>query len=96
MHHDVPGITFADVSAVTPEGRSTLPLVLLHCLKRPFMSAIIPRLFLIMFRYSQTILISITIQYINNSSFETHNGNAGRWLVLFAIVTYVGMAVSDR
>ncbi len=69
-------------------------MVLLRCLNQPFVSAILPRLFLIMFRYSQTVLISITIQFLSNTvTKQDVLINDGSWLVFLALVIYIGLAV---
>lgn len=79
-----------------PERKTTLPFVLLSCLIRPFRSAILPRLFLIIFRYSQAVLINITIRFVSqNGKTSGFTTSTGYWLVLLAIVIYVGMAVSS-
>lgn len=75
-----------------PEGKITLPLVLLRCLKWPFIAAILPRLFLILFRYSQTILIEVTIRFVMKDG--SGDDDTGYWLVIVAFVVYTGMAVS--
>ncbi|KAH8689022.1 putative ABC transporter [Talaromyces proteolyticus] len=76
-----------------PETKKSLPLALLRCLKKPFFAAILPRLFLIIFRYSQPALISESIRYV-----MTHPSDAGSsrgfWIVLSAAAVYVGLAVS--
>ncbi|KAG4437815.1 hypothetical protein IFR05_006702 [Cadophora sp. M221] len=74
-----------------PESRSTLPLVLLRCLSMPFMAAILPRLSLIMFRYSQTVLIGLTIRFVKNADGDQGDGY---WLVLGALAVYLGLAIS--
>ena len=71
----------------------TLPLALLSCAKQPFIAAIIPRLFVILFRYSQPILIKQSIRHVTVSSASSVAGNDGYWLVLYAVVVYTGLAV---
>ncbi|KAH8663507.1 ABC transporter [Tricladium varicosporioides] len=78
-----------------PENASTLPLVLLRCLLRPFLSAILPRLFLVTFRYSQALLISKTIRFINSGHTIEELRSMGYWLVVAAVLIYVGMAISS-
>lgn len=52
-----------------------------------------PRLFLIMFRYSQIVLISITIQFVSSTGAEQGDlVNDGYWLVILALVIYIGLA----
>ena len=78
-----------------PERNTTLPLVLLKYLLWPFLSAIIPRLFLIVFRYSQAILINATIRFVGqNNGMKDQLPNTSAWLVIVGVVIYVGMAVS--
>ncbi|KAH8596734.1 putative ABC transporter [Bisporella sp. PMI_857] len=76
-----------------PETRSALPLTLLKCIKEPFLAAIIPRLFLIVFRYSQPILIKRSIRFV----IEYRTGavsDYGDWLIISAVVVYIGLAIS--
>ncbi|OBT68976.1 hypothetical protein VE03_01419 [Pseudogymnoascus sp. 23342-1-I1] len=77
-----------------PESKATLPLTLLYCLKYPFASAILPRLFLIVFRYSQAILIKITIQYVTSSNTQNDSVGIGYLLIAVSLFIYIGMAVS--
>ena len=81
-------------SLAKPEGKTTLPLVLLRCLIRPFTDAILPRLFLITFRYCQAILIHVAINFVTSHDPDDETMDTGYWLVLFAIIVYTGMAVS--
>jgi ATP-binding cassette, subfamily C (CFTR/MRP), member 1 len=76
-----------------PETKMSLPLALMRCLKQPFLAAIVPRLFLIFFRYSQPILIRESIRYVVRYPMNAET-NQGFWLVLSAVVVYVGLAVS--
>ncbi|CRG86131.1 Multidrug resistance-associated protein 6 [Talaromyces islandicus] len=76
-----------------PETKKSLPLTLMQSLKRPFFAAIIPRLFLIIFRYSQPILIRETIRYAAASPVDVES-NRRSWLVLSTVVIYVGLALS--
>lgn len=73
----------------------TLLFALLRCTKNPFIAAIIPRLFLIVFRYSQPVLIKQSIRFVTIYSNET-GGEYGYWLVVSAITIYVGLAVSHN
>lgn len=76
-----------------PEMKMSLPLALMRCLKQPFLAAIVPRLFLIFFRYSQPILIRESIRYV--VAYPTNpESSQGFWLVLSAVAVYVGLAVS--
>jgi ATP-binding cassette subfamily C (CFTR/MRP) protein 1 len=77
-----------------PERTTTLPYVLLKCFKGPVAAAILPRLFLIVFRYSQPVLINISVRYIGNARKESGSTEEGRWLIVGALAVYVGLAVS--
>ncbi|KAI1405376.1 putative ABC transporter [Hypoxylon fuscum] len=76
-----------------PETVRTLPLALLDCVKGPFIIVILPRLFLIIFRYSQPSLIKQSIKYVTVPS-EGANPSYGYWLVVSALTIYTGLAVS--
>ncbi|KAK7978424.1 hypothetical protein PG988_005914 [Apiospora saccharicola] len=76
-----------------PETKYALQLALLRCVKRPFVAAIVPRAFLILFRYCQPSLIKETIRYVAASP-EDAEDNRGFWIVLVAVVVYVGLAIS--
>ncbi|KAF8851871.1 putative ABC transporter [Acephala macrosclerotiorum] len=87
------GILQAWDSRAKPETRRTLPLALFKCIKRPFIAAVVPRLFLIIFRYSQPVLIKESIRFVLTSSARA-DGNRGYWLIISAIAVYVGLAIS--
>lgn len=63
-----------------PETRMSLLFALLKCIKPPFLDAVIPRLFLIVFRYSQPALIKQTIKFITTYSGGAAS-NYGYWLI---------------
>lgn len=75
-----------------PETQKTLPLALMKCISNPFLAAIIPRLFLIIFRYSQPILIKESIRYVGAYPAGSESSR-GYWLVVSAVGIYVGLAV---
>jgi hypothetical protein len=77
-----------------PETRSALPLALLKCIKEPFLAAIIPRLFLIVFRYSQPILIKRSIRFVIEYRTSAVS-DYGDWLIISAVVVYLGLAVGS-
>ncbi|KAK4233232.1 P-loop containing nucleoside triphosphate hydrolase protein [Achaetomium macrosporum] len=78
-----------------PETRMALPLALLRCIRRPFVAPVIPRLFLIFFRYSQPALIRQSIQFVTTGvSSVAGLDTRGYWLVFSAVTIYVGLAVS--
>ncbi|GKT70576.1 ATP-binding cassette containing protein [Colletotrichum tofieldiae] len=56
------------------------------------LAPIVPRLFLIGFRYAQPVLISTAIRYIGNLSGQS--AEAGYSVILMAVAVYVGLAVS--
>ncbi len=75
----------------------TLPLALLRCIRRPFVAPFAPRLFLILFRYSQPALIRQSIQFVTTTSSSVADSEtSGYWLVFSAVTIYVGLAVSLR
>lgn len=78
-----------------PENRMTLPKALVRCLAAPFISAILPRLFLTVFRYSQPLLIRQTIQFVGQPRTNEQISIRGYWIVMIAITIYLGMAVSS-
>lgn len=69
-------------------------MVLLKCLMIPFLSAVIPRIFMIVFRFAQPLLISRAIRFVTASSVEDDNSQTGAWIVVAAAIVYSGMAVS--
>lgn len=71
-----------------------LPLALFRCLKKPFLAAIIPRLFLIVFRYSQPILIRCSIHYVSSSAYGDWE-STGYIIVIASIIVNVGLVVSS-
>lgn len=78
-----------------PENGATLPRVLLKCLLAPFLSAIIPRILVIVFRFAQPLLISRAIRFVTKSSAEGDNSRDGLWISIAAAAIYIGMAVSN-
>ena len=77
-----------DILEAKPLNKFTLPLVLVKSFQHDFLSAILPRLSLILFRYLQPTFIGFAIDYVRSASSET-----GLYLVLYATVIYVGLAV---
>ncbi|KUJ08206.1 putative ABC transporter [Mollisia scopiformis] len=76
-----------------PESKKSLPLALFRCIKKPFLAAIMPRLFLIIFRYSQPSLIKQAIRFVDMPP-TTPDSHYGYWLVVSAVVIYIGLAIS--
>lgn len=67
----------------------------MQSLKQPFFAAVMPRLFLIVFRYSQPILIRETIRYAAASPADAET-NKRSWLILSAVAIYIGLAVRSN
>ncbi|KAK1138802.1 hypothetical protein N8T08_001763 [Aspergillus melleus] len=77
-----------------PEAKFTLPFALFKGFRREFLLPVLPRLFLIVFRYSQPILIGITIEYIQHTDSEGKSIDTGYWLVILTGIIYSGLAIS--
>ncbi|KAK0620994.1 P-loop containing nucleoside triphosphate hydrolase protein [Immersiella caudata] len=75
-----------------PEGKMTLPKVLVRSMLPHFLAPVIPRLFLIIFRYAQPVLISTAIRSITNAS--SQRSRADYSVIFMAVVIYVGLAIS--
>ncbi|CAH0025727.1 unnamed protein product [Clonostachys rhizophaga] len=75
------------------ESWQALPTVLLRCLLLPFLGAIPLRLFLILFKYLQPVLIKKAIEFVTASGFQTTSWD-GRMLVAGAVTVYVGLAIT--
>ncbi|KAL7811124.1 P-loop containing nucleoside triphosphate hydrolase protein [Trichoderma gracile] len=76
-----------------PIGKLTLPKVLIATTLPHFLAPILPRLCLILFRYSQPVLIRNVIRYLDASM----NGSSTKrdyTVVVMAVVVYVGLAIS--
>lgn len=76
-----------------PENGATLPVVLLRCLRAPFLGVIVSRLLVISFRFAQPLLISRTIRFVTSSTSRDSNAE-GYWLIAAALTIYIGKAVS--
>lgn len=55
-------------------------------------AAAVPRLALILFQYSQPLLIKHSIRYVSTASVSS-SIPIGYWLIVSSIVVYVGLAV---
>lgn len=66
----------------------------MRCLMAPFLSAILPRISVIAFRFAQPLLISVAIRFVTASSAEDNDPHRGYWIIVAAATTYIGMAVS--
>lgn len=69
-----------------------MPHVLVTCFKAEFSAAIVPRFFLIVFRYSQPVLMEASIRYVATSLPHQEMGR-GYLLILSAIAISLGRAV---
>jgi hypothetical protein len=77
-----------------PETKKTLPIALMKCLWKPFFAAVMPRLLLIVLRYSQPIFIKECIRYA--VAYPTGaESSQGFWLVISAVFIYVCLAVGS-
>lgn len=76
-----------------PENKSTLPLVLYQCLSSPLWAATAPRAFLVLFRYSQPILIRRTIRFVSQLNEKEDDTAEAFWIMVFATLVYIGLAV---
>ncbi|PWY92268.1 putative ATP-binding cassette transporter [Aspergillus heteromorphus CBS 117.55] len=72
----------------------TLPLSLVRGLKSAFLTPVISRLFVVLFRYAQPILIDVAIRFVRTSHPEEADMHDGLWLITFAGVVYLGLAIS--
>jgi len=72
----------------------TLFRALIKCLVRPFVAAIPTRLFVILFQYSQPMLIRLAIRFVSRTSSHTQNWQQGCWILAVAFFILVGSAVS--
>nr|WNZ75576.1 hypothetical protein [Trichoderma harzianum] len=77
-----------------PETILTLPKVLLRSLSEPFLSATFPRLGLVAFRCCQPILIEKAVRFVQGYTKED-DINEGYWLIVVAIVVYLGQTFSS-
>lgn len=69
---------------------------LTRCFKNEITSPILARLFLITFRYSQTILMSSVIEYTQGKVSSSGRVDTGYWLVVLTFIIYGGLAVSSK
>ncbi|PTB62192.1 P-loop containing nucleoside triphosphate hydrolase protein [Trichoderma citrinoviride] len=76
-----------------PIGKLTLPKVLIATVLPHFLAPILPRLCLIIFRYSQPVLIRNVIRYLD-ASMNENTTKRNYTVVVMAIVVYVGLAIS--
>ncbi|KAI1810238.1 P-loop containing nucleoside triphosphate hydrolase protein [Poronia punctata] len=72
-------------------GGGALLWALLKFFRLNLMLTAIPRLMMVLFTYSQPILIHSTVNYVTN---ETVGSTEGQYLIVAALVIYLGMGVS--
>lgn len=87
--------TMPNSCVAKPSNKATLPKVLVASMLPHFLAPILPRLSLIVFRYSQPVLISTAIRYLSAPPEEKYSGT-GYSIILMAGVVYIGLAVSSR
>ncbi|RDK38396.1 hypothetical protein M752DRAFT_286421 [Aspergillus phoenicis ATCC 13157] len=75
----------------TGSHKRSLPLTLARCLKSAFLFPIIPRLFVIGFRYAQPLIMDAVIRFVKDT---TTDSNSGLWLIFFAGIIYLGMTIA--
>lgn len=83
----------ADPLAETPEPKTILARVLYRTLRKPFLLAAIPRLFVILFRCGQPILINKVIAFVQQPVDENNHINQAYYIVLAAVTIYIGLTV---
>lgn len=67
-------------------------MILARSMLPHFLAPIIPRLFVIIFRYAQPVLVSTAIRTISRVSSRTSAADYS--VILMAVVVYVGLAVT--
>jgi ATP-binding cassette, subfamily C (CFTR/MRP), member 1 len=65
----------------------------LHLFRRNLIEAVLPRLLLAIFRFSQPVLINQAIRYVTQKTLDHEASNRGAWIIFAAVVIYVGRAV---
>ena len=85
---------WADSYTVKPSSRLTLPKALVASMRTHFLAPVLPRLSLIVFRYSQPVLIRSAVRYLGS---EAHQASfkAGSSVMIMAVIVYVGLAVGS-
>ncbi|KAH7134057.1 P-loop containing nucleoside triphosphate hydrolase protein [Dactylonectria macrodidyma] len=78
-----------------PDSQLSLLKVLVRHLRKPFLSVVFPRLFLVIFRCSQPIIIHETILFISQSGASTVSPCDGPWILLAAFTVYLGLPISS-
>jgi hypothetical protein len=86
----------ADPCPGKPETKHTLPVTLLRFARSAFIAPLLPRIFLIIFRYCQPVLINATVRFVNNGSQTENKPSFGSWLIVLTSVIYIGLAGGRR
>lgn len=89
--HLIPFVSYQFVAK--PENSRSLLRALFQCVRRQMLAAVVPRLFLIGFRYSQPVLIRQSIKYVTAPP-QSAGHTYGYWLSVTAMAIYAGLAVS--
>ncbi|KAE8154272.1 putative ABC transporter [Aspergillus avenaceus] len=71
-----------------PESNFTLPVTLLRLSRSAILSPILPRTFLIAFRYLQSVLIHATVRFISQQQTALNGPDTGPWLLISNSVYY--------
>ncbi|GKZ39898.1 hypothetical protein AbraIFM66950_001555, partial [Aspergillus brasiliensis] len=75
----------------TESPKLTLPLTLARCLKSALLLPTVPRLFVIIFRYAQPLVMDAIIRFVRDTTADT---DSGLHLIAYSATIYVGMMVS--
>ncbi|CEJ87424.1 hypothetical protein VHEMI04411 [[Torrubiella] hemipterigena] len=83
-------------STPTPEKDDGMMLlwVVFRFFQRSLLFNSVPRLMMIVFRYMQPVFINNTIRFVTEPATEINEQITGRYLILTAVVIYVGLGVS--
>ncbi|KNG91202.1 ATP-binding cassette transporter [Aspergillus nomiae NRRL 13137] len=77
-----------------PETTLTLPATLFLSVRGAFISPILARIFLILFRYCQPVLINAAVRFVSSKSESQDDANYSYWLIVMASIIYFGLAAS--
>ncbi|KAB8259252.1 P-loop containing nucleoside triphosphate hydrolase protein [Aspergillus pseudonomiae] len=77
-----------------PETTLTLPATLFLFVRGAFISPILARIFLIVFRYCQPVLINAAVRFVSNKGESQDDANYSYWLIVMASIIYFGLAAS--
>ncbi|KAB5542688.1 ABC transporter [Coniochaeta sp. 2T2.1] len=76
-----------------PSNKLSLPRALVASMRPEFFAPVLPRLYLIAFRYAQPILIRTAVRYLS-SSVDEYSPRPGYDVILMAVMVYVGLATA--